>query len=191
MKYISIIAIILVICAFGTLLTNAKCPTPNVVKNFNVTAYLGKWYEIAVSPLVRETFEFDCDCTSPIYSIEQPKPLLIKVNNTCRRGGVDAPLSVAVGVAKPTTNPAKLEVSFYDSPYAPYWVLSVGPNYEWATIYSCEEFIFDFESVWLIARDPLLAQHNKPLVATILRDLEKQTGYNTSEMHFTTQQGCP
>merc|ERR1711991_563895 len=47
----------------------AKCPDVSVVAPFNVTKYLGTWYEIAGSPLVKDTFERHCFCTHATYEV--------------------------------------------------------------------------------------------------------------------------
>ena len=36
---------------------SATCPDVKVVSPFNATKYLGLWYEIAASPLIKNTFE--------------------------------------------------------------------------------------------------------------------------------------
>eukprot|EP01091_Cochliopodium_minus_P011313 TRINITY_DN3170_c1_g1_i2.p1 TRINITY_DN3170_c1_g1~~TRINITY_DN3170_c1_g1_i2.p1 ORF type:complete len:195 (-),score=33.04 TRINITY_DN3170_c1_g1_i2:39-623(-) len=184
---------LLVFLSLGYFSCNASCPNPTVVPNLNLTRYLGEWYEIAVSPSVRDTFEFDCYCTTPIYSIEQNSPLVVKVNNTCRRGSIQSHPSTAIGKAiLPNSNvTAKLSVTFNNADYAPYWIIDIGSDYQWALIYSCTSlFLFDFEGVWLIARDPLFAQHNPQQTKTILQTLNQKTGYDISRLHYTDQSGC-
>lgn len=47
----------------------AKCPAVQVFQGFNASLYLGQWYEIAASPLIRETFERNCYCTNARYGL--------------------------------------------------------------------------------------------------------------------------
>lgn len=129
--------------------------------------------------------------------MQQASPLTVKVNNTCRRGGVNNTLDIVIGKATvPDTNvPAKLSVTFGDSPAAPYWVIGVGAvtngSYEWALIYSCQSVLFvDFEGLWLVARDPLFATKEPEKTKYALDMLQQKTGYDVSRMHKTVQQGC-
>ena len=52
---------LLLLIAISASAVMGKCPNPSVPSNFNTTRYLGMWHEIAVAPIVRETFERDCD----------------------------------------------------------------------------------------------------------------------------------
>ena len=50
--------------------------------------------------------------------------------------------------------------------------------------------VFDFESVWFLARDPNFAKNNPATTQTVLKLLQQQTGYDVSKLHYTTQDGC-
>lgn len=75
------------------------------VTGFNVTKYLGVWYELARSPLVSDTFERSCYCTRATYGANHSYPagqgespmrgshtwtranegLTVSVDNVCRK----------------------------------------------------------------------------------------------------------
>ena len=87
-----------------------KNQTINVVQNFNITKYLGIWFEIGHS----ESFAFDRSCsqTQAEYTILDEKQNLIQVNNTClksQKGFVSA-----IGKAMSAeNNTGHLKVSFF------------------------------------------------------------------------------
>ena len=60
--------LVVVLIMWSVLVVEGACPNPSVPGNFSLAAYLGMWHEIAVSPLVRDTFEYDCYCTTPMFS---------------------------------------------------------------------------------------------------------------------------
>nr|KAG5708939.1 hypothetical protein BaRGS_009348 [Batillaria attramentaria] len=134
--------------AAGLVIRWGTCPKPPVKQNFDVTRYMGKWWEYQRFPA---PFEFAVVCGSANYTLLQSD--LVKVVNagiqdikifgwTVRR----AP-TVAEGEAKivDPAMPSELLVSFGDMPQiGP----STEPNYlvvdtdydNFAVVYSCSSF---------------------------------------------------
>jgi hypothetical protein len=72
-------------------LADAKCPNVQVFAPFVPSKYLGQWYEIGASPLVKSTFERDCACTNANYGLFGPGN--VSVTNKCSKGGSAGPIS--------------------------------------------------------------------------------------------------
>eukprot|EP01134_Creolimax_fragrantissima_P002205 CFRG2205T1 len=99
------------------------CPEQEVVDPFNLTSYMGTWYEIATTFVPRITFEKGCSCTYANYQIEDDGN--VKVNNTCLTNeGAYSTIGEAT-----TEDPTKGEfkVSFGDADIAPF--VGDQPNY--------------------------------------------------------------
>lgn len=120
-----------------------------VVSNFDLDSYLGRWYEIARFPFaIQET----CHNTTATYaSLSNGK---IQVINECRKGGFEGELSRAEAKAwiEDPQEPAKLKVSFnfFMSLFggADYWVIQLDEdNYEWAVVSEPEG-----RYLWILSR---------------------------------------
>merc|ERR1711991_6634 len=171
----------------------AKCPDVSVVAPFNVTKYLGTWYEIAGSPLVKDTFERHCFCTHATYEVNPNSTL--SVHNVCRKGSMNGTISSILGYATAGSgaDTAKLKVKFPQSPVAGnYWVVSVdddGDQYTNALVWSCTNAVlFNIEYAWLLSRSQTLdtATYTAPL-----NKLQAITGYDAPKKMTKTVQGCP
>lgn len=107
---------------------HAPLPT---VDHVDLDRYLGTWYEIARYPA---PFQEGCVATSATYSPRDGGG--IRVLNRCLVESFDGELREAEGRAKVVdqdTN-AKLKVTFFWPFYGDYWVLGLGPDYEWALV---------------------------------------------------------
>lgn len=119
----------------GLAMTLAGCggrhaPLPTV-DHVDLDRYLGTWYEIARYPA---PFQEGCVATSATYSPRDGGG--IRVLNRCLVESFEGELREAEGRAKVVdrdTN-AKLKVTFFWPFYGDYWVLGLGPEYQWALI---------------------------------------------------------
>jgi apolipoprotein D and lipocalin family protein len=105
-------------------------PLPTV-DHVDVERYLGTWYEIARYPA---PFQEGCVATSANYSAREGGG--IRVLNRCLADSLDGELREAEGRARivdADTN-AKLKVTFFWPFYGDYWVLALGPDYEWSLV---------------------------------------------------------
>lgn len=108
-----------------------KHPPLPTVERVDLDRYLGTWYEIARYPA---PFQEGCVATSANYSLRDGGG--IRVLNRCLVERFDGELREAEGRAKIVdrdTN-ARLKVTFFWPFYGDYWVLGLGPDYEWALV---------------------------------------------------------
>lgn len=113
------------------------------VQNFDAERYLGKWYEIA-----RFDFRFEKDMNNTTANYSMNNDGTIKVVN---RGYnyVTNEWKEATGKAKFTLDPtvAKLKVSFFGPFYAPYNVIELDANYQYALVVGKNT-----KYMWILAR---------------------------------------
>ncbi len=127
---------------------SAFFPPLPVAAGFDVTRYVGLWYEIAKYPV---PFEAGCYGVTAEYTLRDDGT--VGVLNICRDAEFRE-VSRIEGFARITdaSEPAKLSVFFPFSPIgAPYWVLDIGPNYEYAVVGDPSRF-----TLWILSRTPTL-----------------------------------
>jgi apolipoprotein D and lipocalin family protein len=118
-----------------------------VFEKVDLNRYIGKWHEIARLPMF-----FQRNCVSDVTADYSLKPDgRIGVLNQCRQK--DGTLSTARGTARvvdQSTN-AKLKVSFFWPFSGDYWILDLGPNYEYAMVGEPRR-----KYLWILSRQPNL-----------------------------------
>lgn len=153
-------------------------PPLQTVEQVDLQRYLGTWYEIASYP---QRFQKGCTGTTATYSLRDDGE--IDVLNRCRKGALDGPEDVAQGRARVTdlATSAKLEVSFFGPFWGDYWIIDLGPAYEYAVVgHPGRDYL------WILSRTPTL----EPAVYEgILRRIEAQ-GYDLTRLHKTLQPGA-
>ena len=143
----------LLACGLGLLLSGCAYeglfPPLPVVERVELDRFIGKWYEIAKYP---NFFQQQCyGGTTAEYGIREDSS--ISVVNTCREGSLDGPESRIEGyatIADPTTN-AKLSVVFFPPFGAPYWVIDLDADYQWAVIGEPSR-----STLWILSRTPTM-----------------------------------
>lgn len=152
---------------------------PQTVKDFDLTSYFGRWYEVAsTKPKVQE----DCVCVTADYIFQTDD--FIEVINSCRRQSPDSALELTRGSVKTTRDPAKLKVSFggFQFPISNYWIVDIADNYRYAVVST-----FLRSPIWILSREPEIAPQD---LEDIYARLEKD-GFDTSKISPTLQAGCP
>lgn len=141
------------------------------------------YFDVAVSPLARQTFEKDCMCTKANYFARDDE--LIGVYNTCYRQGRG--LSKAIGTAK-IRGPGQLGVSFSPIvPRAPYWVIQYQSG-SYAVVWSCVDMLgVRGQNLWVLSRTPTM---DPRLYQQIVTKAHQQTGFPIDSLTITTQRGC-
>ena len=132
-------------CAMGKTKPNLPLDT---VSSVDLERYTGTWYEIARLP---QSFEKGCVGVTATY--QKRSDGKIDVLNTCHQETLDGPSRAAHGTGKVVdseTN-AKLKVTFFWPFYGDYWILELGPNYEYSVVGSP-----DRGSFWILSRTPTL-----------------------------------
>ena len=118
-----LLAALVVPCAVGA---DTQLQT---VAHVDLDRYVGKWYELARYP---NRFERECDRNVTAEYTKQSSG--IHVVNSCVKA--DGKVKRSEGHAKvedEATN-AKLAVTFFWPFYGKYWVIDLGPNYEYAVV---------------------------------------------------------
>ena len=145
-----------------------------VVQSVDLTRYIGRWYEIARLP---NSFQKKCaDTVTANYTMREDGK--IEVINRCRKASGE--YTTAKGKAKivdKKTN-AKLKVTFFWPFYGDYWILDLGPNYEYAVVGEPGR-----KYLWILSRSPGM---DEALFQQLLQKMAAK-GFNTEMMIRTPQ----
>merc|ERR1712243_43962 len=167
-----------VVAASAQVIGTGKCPQPPVQDNFDVSQYLGKWYEIQKLPAVFQRGE----CSTANYSLNSPGVVGV-VNSELLDDGTTNVIEGSAR-AKNASEPAKLEVTFFeDSPPGPYWVLSTDYTGH-SVVFGCREFgPVNAQFAWILSREPTVDS------ATLerLRGVLSSAGVNVKKLLDTAQ----
>ncbi len=150
-------------------------PLP-VVESVDLNRFIGKWYEIAKYP---NFFQQQCHGgTTAEYASREDGS--ISVVNICREGSLDGPESRIEGYATvtDTNSNAKLSVVFFPPFGAPYWIIDLDPEYQWAVIGEPSR-----STLWILSRTPTLSETT---YGDILSRLPLK-GYDPSRLVLTPQ----
>ncbi len=145
------------------------------VASVDVERYMGTWYEIARYPT---PFEEGCFGVTAEYTLQSDGR--VRVVNTCRGEDGTTVTSRIEGfatVADATTN-AKLTVYFFFPFGAPYWILELGKDYEYAVVGDPSR-----RFLWVLSRTPVL---DEPTYNEILARLPEK-GYDPARLELTPQ----
>jgi apolipoprotein D and lipocalin family protein len=161
----------------------AKQKPVETVPYVDVPSYMGIWYEYAAIP---QFFERKCvSDTVAEYALDDAG--MVSVKNSCKTK--EGSIQVAHGIAKiadPETN-SKLKVTFARLfgkwifvPGGNYWIMALGPHYEYALVGSPTRTY-----AWILSRTPQL-----PLETLVqLTDTLKLQGYNPCDLILMPQSG--
>jgi apolipoprotein D and lipocalin family protein len=176
---LALIASIALTACSKTTTERLQLPPLEAVPEVDLERYLGTWYEIASYP---QRFQEGCTATTATYSLRSDGE--IDVLNRCRKGSLDGPEDTAEGRARVvdrTTN-AKLEVSFFGPFWGDYWIIDLGPEYEYAVVgHPSRDYL------WILSRTPTLGAKT---YAGILSRLEDK-GYPLEPLQKTQQATSP
>lgn len=153
----------------------AKSEPPETVQTVDVNRYMGLWYEIARYPV---WFEKDCVAVTAEYTLLPNGK--VRVLNSCRKKSFDGPGKIAKGkawIADKKTN-AKLKVSFFWPFRGDYWILELGPDYEYAIVGDPKR-----KTLWILARAPRISEE---LYAALLKKIEAM-GFDPLKLEKTPQ----
>ena len=94
-------SVLTLILASLSLLNAFECGGSNAtaISPFDLTEYLGIWYQIAVTKTFDTIFEHDLYCVYANYTIDPEDSSTVIVTNTGYKGGPNGTLNVAVGSA--------------------------------------------------------------------------------------------
>lgn len=146
-----------------------------VVANVDVERYMGKWYEIAKYP---NSFQDGCYAVTAEYELRDNGT--VSVLNTCREADGRTLKSQIEGfatVADKSTN-AKLTVYFFYPFGAPYWIIELDENYQYAVVGDPTR-----RFLWILSRTPAL---DPAIYEGILQRLPEK-GYDPARLEPTPQ----
>ena len=153
----------------------SNLPPLRTVDYVDLGRYAGTWYEIAAFP---QRFEAGCTGTTATYTARPDGR--IEVVNRCFKGSLRGKEKSAKGIARvvdSTTN-AKLKVSFFRPFWGDYWIIDLGPNYEYAVVgHPGREYL------WILSRSSSM---DRPTYDTIVARLNEQH-YETGRLVRTVQ----
>jgi apolipoprotein D and lipocalin family protein len=144
-----------------------------VVDTVDLSRYAGRWYEIARLP---NRFQKKCvDSVSATYTLRSDGK--VDVVNRCRKANGE--YTTAKGKAKVVdkkTN-AKLKVTFFWPFYGDYWILDLGPDYEYAVVGAPNR-----DYLWILSRTPEIDNqlYERLLAKMATRGFETQRMIRTS-----------
>jgi len=137
---------------------------------FELSKYLGRWYEVA---RFDHSFERGLEGTTATYTLLNDGT--IEVVNEGYKNGFNGKKEKAVGKAKLTNaaTPRNLKVSFFWIFYAPYNILELDENYQYALIGSSSE-----KYLWILSRIPNMDD----TTYNMLLSKAKARGYDVSKL---------
>jgi len=144
------------------------------VAKVDLSRYVGMWYEIASFPT---WFQKGCVGSTAFYSLREDGD--INVLNRCRKepGGALDSASGTAWVVDAATN-AKLKVRFFWPFSGDYWIIDLGPDYEYAVVgHPSRDYL------WVLSRTPQMddAEYGRIL------ERVRQKGYDVSRLVKTRQ----
>lgn len=145
----------------------------SVISEFDLSRYLGKWYEIA---RFDHSFERGLENVTAEYVLRDDG--MVEVINT---GWKDGKIKVAKGKARQVdalNDPAQLEVSFFLFFFSDYNVLMLDNNYQMALIGSKSP-----KYLWILSRTPQVSDNQ---LGCFLEEAERR-GYNTGDLIWVEQ----
>ena len=145
----------------------------STVKEFDLSRYLGEWYEIA---RYDHSFERGMDNTMAQYILQDDGKVVVL--NT---GWENGKFKLAEGKAKypdPTDDPGALRVSFFWFFYSDYNVMMVDDDYQISLVGSKAQ-----KYLWILSRTPV---PDPDLLQMVLEEAERR-GYDTSELIWVDQ----
>ena len=143
------------------------------VSRFELSKYLGKWYEIARLPA---WFERDMTHVTANYTLKDNG--MVRVENAGNKKGKH---KVAIGKAKFANEKTVgyLKVAFFLNFYSDYKIIDLDTvNYRYAMVASSYDYL------WILCREPKL---DKEILSGFV-DKAKNLGFDTKNLYFTPQE---
>jgi len=159
-------------CGFNL---EALFPPLATVPEVDLTRYAGQWYEIARYP---NWFEGGCNGVTAEYTLRDDGS--VGVLNICRTPeGAESSRIEGRAILSDPQQPGKLTVFFATAPVgAPYWILALGTNYEYAVVGDPSRTF-----LWILSRTPTM----DPAVYQSILDQLPDWGYDPARLETVPQ----
>uniref|UniRef100_A0A8C9XXF2 Apolipoprotein D n=1 Tax=Sander lucioperca TaxID=283035 RepID=A0A8C9XXF2_SANLU len=149
-----------------------KCQQPSVQEDFDVTRYMGTWYEIEKLPAIFERGK----CNQATYRLNCPVVFV----KTMPNGKINSIEGVAK--VKNSSQPAILTVSFFKGKYT----VHTTSHILWCTLVFDLFGLFHVDYAWILARTRVLTED----VISQLHDELASAGVNLNRLTVSDQTGC-
>ncbi|XP_045607637.2 apolipoprotein D [Procambarus clarkii] len=170
-----------------------SCPAQNVVQNFDVTSYLGKWYELEKYFAI---FELGGRCITATYSDKGNNKIRVLNEQISVFGNIPNNIVGTAQFVNLQSGEAKLSVSFDNFLWAGmgpvggagnYWVLETDyQNY--SVVWSCQDLVaVNKQILWILWRTP----KPDPQLLYYVKNLIRARGLSLSKLEPTDQTNCP
>lgn len=158
----------------GIVLAIANAQNLPTVPAVDLNRYKGTWYEIARLPN-----RFEKACVRDVTAIYSPRSDgKIDVVNICRTKNDEMKRSKGTAKVVANSGNAKLKVTFFWPFSGDYWVLELGPDYEYAVVGEPSR-----KYLWILSRTPQLEED---LYQKILSRMSAR-GFDTTKVIRTPQ----
>lgn len=142
------------------------------VNNFDLTQYLGTWYEIA--RYKDHWFEKDLQEVTATYAKNADGSIRVENSGTNKKGKRKTKRGSAKFAGEPTTG--HLKVSFFGPFYGDYVIFHLKPDYSVALVTSNKQEKY----CWILSRTPELNQEELNNYIQMLKD----KGFKTGKLEF-------
>ena len=139
-----------------------------VVENFEVEKYIGKWYEIA---RFDSRFEKNLNQTTAEYSLDENGKIIVKNRGYNFKKNKWESVQGKAKFAK-NKNLGDLKVSFFGPFYAPYKIIQLDSNYQYALVSSGKDYL------WILSREKSIPENIKNQYLNYAKTLN----YNTKNL---------
>jgi len=167
-------AVIFVSAALVTLASGDGKSELEVVAAVDLSRYAGRWYEIARLP---NRFQKKCADSVTADYVLRPDGKVDVVNRCRKKSGEFTSAKGKAKVVDKKTN-AKLKVTFFWPFSGDYWILDLGPNYEYAVVGAPNR-----KYLWILSRSPAI---DETLYQQLLAKMAER-GFQTERMIRTLQ----
>ena len=160
------------LCAISAMACTKICDN-STVEEFDLSRYLGEWYEIA---RYDHCFERGMDNTMAEYILQDDGKVFV-LNSGWKNGK----FKVAEGKAKykdPEGHPGALKVSFFLFFYSEYNVMLVDKDYQISMVGSKWD-----NYLWILSRTPVA----DPTLLQMVLDEAQERGFDTSQLIWVDQ----
>merc|ERR1719153_81617 len=159
--------------------TKSKCPPkPPTLKEFNVTEYLGDWYEQRRLPAF---FQLNTRCVMARYGAMDDGRVSVHNVATKKNGDFDV-IDGSAFIPDPN-HPGELVVEFPGNPAGDYWILDTD-YHNYSVVYACADFLLmKLEFAWILSREKKL----DPDILEYATNVYVKNGIDTTLLEDTLQ----